>query len=191
MQLQKLGFYLFHEDVTNDVSTIRKFSSALTRGAWPHLQALDIACGNLEEESWRTLLGALINRCGVSGSLQELIFREVTLTDEQVGALADAIATGGLASLKTLSLSYTIVTDLGATLLAKVLHHAPRLEILRLSSTGIGSEGCGALAFAAAVGCPAMKELVFPREIGDEGRTMVKGILSAANRGDSLAVSFW
>ena len=191
MQLQEFDLILHNEGIVVPMSAMSSFSAALAQGAWPQLQRLSIKHATLEEEGWKILIGGLSKRRSANGCLQELIFLDVKLTDNDIAVLADAFAAGGFSSLKLMCLAYNnTVTDVGAACLAKVLHHAPLLETLKLNDTGIRSKGCGAVAFAVVSECPAMKKLVLPCEIGESAQNIIKGIVSAANGEATLTVSF-
>jgi hypothetical protein len=191
MRLQTLYLVVHNEDDhPTSEPAIRSFSAALAQGAWPQLRCLSVQDGDLGEGR-QVLIGALIKRHGIRGGLEEFHF-SVELTDKDVDALAEAFSKGCFTQLKKLSLAHNrTVTDLGAARLAKVLQHAPLLESLELNSTGMRNEGCRAVAHAVASHCPAMKKLVFPREIGDEGLIKVQRTLRAANRGTTLTASYW
>lgn len=193
-QLQDLEFDFCGPDCEDTQDLLRefhRFSKLLTDSFWPHLQELSVSDIILGGERWQELIDALITRRGEVASLQKLMFWKVRLTDEDIDVLADAFTEGCFSHMKRLQLTDEDgVTDRGAARLAEVLHYAPLLETLRLFMTAIRGARCGALAFAVVTDCPAIKELWLPRQIEQQGRDIINGIISSANLEGPLTVKF-
>ena len=102
-------------------------------------------------------------------SVEMLVFANLGWGDEEVGKVADVLATGIAPQLQELTLGRGRMGDEGAACLAKALVGVPKLQNLTLHTNRIGDVGAAHLA-EALVRLPKLQKLLLgTNHIGDEG----------------------